>query len=254
MVKNNRILTLALILLLLTGVSLAWAAKDDLKVIESNIGQSERQRAEAKIAYSEPFDNTTDSFDPLNYTLGPEDIVEIEVLRHPEFGGIFPINLEGKIQLKFVGDIEVTGLTKKQLEEKLNVLLSKFVINPKVDVTITEYKSKVIYVLGEVAKPGKYYMKSESITVREAAVVAGLPTHSAAMRKCQLITPAEDGNVETKGVNLYEVLYGGDLDKNIDMHPGDVLYVPATVMAKVMRVINPVAAPIASGRGAVTGW
>ena len=252
MVRNS--LLIILVLALFIPTNLALAGKDDLKVVNPDINEVERQRAQEKIAYSEPLDNFTDSFDPLNYTLGPEDIIEVEVLRHPEFGGVYPINLEGKIQYKFVGDIEVTGLTKKELEEKLKVVLSKFIIKPKVSVTIVEYKSKVIYVLGEVSKPGKYYMKSESITVREAAVVAGLPTHAAAMRKCQLITPAEDGQVISKAVNLYEILYGGDLDKNIDMHPGDVLYVPSTVMAKVMRVINPVTQPIVAGRSAATGW
>ena len=145
-----------------------------------------------------------------------------------------------------MGDIEVTGLTKKKLEDKLSSLLSKYVISPKVDVTVTEYKSKVIYVLGEVGNPGKYYMKSEHISVRDAVVAAGLPTQAAAMRKCALITPSDNGDVQTRDVNIFEVLYGGDLAKNAVMSPGDVLYVPATVMAKLIRIINPVVAPVAT--------
>jgi len=57
-------------------------------------------------------------FDPLKYTLGPDDAVEISVMRHPEFSGVYPINKEGKLQYKFVGDIEVNDLTKAQLEQK----------------------------------------------------------------------------------------------------------------------------------------
>jgi polysaccharide export outer membrane protein len=216
----------------------------------------ELKAAEAKIAFAGPVDSSFDSFDPLNYTLGPEDVIQIDVQRHTEFSGVYPVDLEGKIQYKFVGDMEVTGLKKSELEEKIKKQISKYIINPEVSVTILDYKSKVIYVLGEVAKPGKYYMKSESISIREAVVVAGLPTYSAAMRKCRLITPTEKGKVKTKNVDVFAILYGGELNKNIDMKPGDVLYVPATVMAKVMRVINPVTAPItnaASGKSAATG-
>lgn len=179
-------------------------------------------------------------FDPTKYTLGPDDVVEIAVLRHPEFSGVYPISLEGKIQYKFVGDLEITGLTKKQLEDKIKEIISAYVIDPEVNVTILEFKSKVIYVLGEVGMPGKFYMRSESIPIREAVVQAGLPTLAAAMRRCLLVTPDKGGNPKTRTVDLYSVLYGGNLKKNIEMRPGEVLYVPATLMAKIVRVISPV--------------
>ncbi|MFA5156311.1 MAG: polysaccharide biosynthesis/export family protein [Candidatus Omnitrophota bacterium] len=198
--------------------------------------------------------NTPQSgFDPLRYTLGPDDIVEVSVMRHPEFSGIYPINLEGKLQYKFVGDIDVNGLTKKQLEDKLKEVVSVYVINPEINVAVVEYKSKVIYVLGEVAKPGKYYMRSETIPVREAVVQAGLPTLAAAMRKCRIITPDNNGNMKTRAVDLYAVLYGGNLKYNYDMRPGDVLYVPSTVMAKIVRIINPVTATVSGMSAAPEG-
>lgn len=180
----------------------------------------------------------------VKYTLGPDDVIEILVMRHPEFSGTFPINSEGKIQYKFVGDIGVRGLTKKQVEEKLVKILSNYVIEPEVNVTIAEFRSKFIFVLGEVGQPGKYYIKSETITVRDAVVTSGLPTTAAAMRKCSLITPDKSGRVKNKPVNIYEILYGGDLRRNIEMNPGDILYVPSTVMAKVIRVISPVATTV----------
>lgn len=198
----------------------------------------------------------------ITYTLGPEDIIEIFVQRHPEFSGTFPISNDGKIQYKFAGDIDANGLTKKELEEKIEKIISNYVINPEVNVTLLEYKSKVIYVLGEVTTPGKYYMKSDRITVREAVVSAGLPSVTAAMRRCRLITPAKNGKVKTRTVDLYTVLYGGDLRRNLEMQAGDVLYVPATIMAKVVRVISPVTATVgvssagpesaSTGREAVT--
>lgn len=199
---------------------------------------------------------STVGFDPLTYTLGPDDVVEISVMRHPEFTGVYPINQEGKLQYKFVGDIDVDGMTKQQLEAKLKEALSVYVNSPEVNVTVTEYRSKYFYVLGEVTAPGKYYMRAESIPVREAVFEAGLPTVAAAMRKCQLISPTAKGNPKVRAVDLYSVLYGGNLKKNSLMRPGDVLYVPSTIMAKVVRVINPVASTVgvaASGPESAAG-
>ena len=186
----------------------------------------------------------TGLFDPLKYTLGADDTVEISVMRHPEFSGIYIIDQEGKLQYKFVGDMDVRGLTKAQLEQKIKDALATYINSPEVNVTIIAYRSKVIYVLGEVSAPGKYYMRSETIPVREAVFEAGLPNASAAMRKCQLITPSAKGTPKVKNVNLYSILYGGNLKRNIDMHPGDVLYVPSTIMAKIIKVINPVASTV----------
>ncbi|MDD5574214.1 MAG: polysaccharide export protein, partial [Candidatus Omnitrophica bacterium] len=182
--------------------------------------------------------------EPTRYTLGPDDIIEIIVRRHSEFSGQYPINSEGKIQYKFVGDIEIRGLTKTEVKDRIAQILSRFIINPDVDVTIVEYRSKVIYVIGEVGAPGKYYMKADKISLREAVVQAGLPTLSAAMRRTQLVRPDKSGKPKEMTVDLYALLYEGKLNLDQEMFPGDVLVVPATLFAKIARIINPIAQPV----------
>jgi len=241
---------LSSIAVLSVGIAIiAWAEPEAPKVTETSKTIEIELPAEPTATIAAP----KAGFDPLVYTLGPDDAVEISVMRHPEFSGVYPINKEGKLQYKFVGDLDVNGLTKAQLEQKIREALSVYVNSPEVNVTITDYRSKVIYIIGEVAAPGKYYMQSEAITVREAVFQAGLPTASAAMRKCRLITPRVKGNAIVKSVDLYAVLYAGKLRKNINMHPGDVLYVPSTVMAKVIRVINPVASTVGLASQTTTG-
>lgn len=245
MEKNLKILLL--LVLFLAIASMSWAADattsptDELKVIEA--APETVTQPQEKLALEESIPNNK-YMDPLKYTLGPDDVIQIDVMRHPEFSGTFPVNLEGKIQIKFVGDIDVNGLTKAGLEDKLKKIISAYVMNPEVNVTINEYKSKVIYVIGEVGRPGKYYMRSDTISVREAVMEAGLPTLSAAMRRCRLITPDKSGRAKTQTVDVYSILYIGNLKKDLQMHAGDVLYVPSTMMAKVVRIINPVASTI----------
>jgi polysaccharide export outer membrane protein len=252
MEKTIKLTVLSLALFVFANLAVAAEeapTQDDLTIIKSLSGLSApvKSSQDSSLATAKAVDKSFEN--PIKYTLGPEDAVEIVVLRHPEFSGTYPINQEGIIQYKFVGDIEVTGLTKKELEEKITGIISAYVLNPEVNVTITQYRSKVIYVVGEVGAPGKYYMQSDTLPVREAVVNAGLPTLAAAMRRCRLITPNNAGNAVTKNVDLYTILYNGDLQNNLDMKPGDVLYVPATVMSKIVRIINPVTAPIASING-----
>lgn len=190
------------------------------------------------------------SDEAVKYTLGPDDVIMIDVRRHPEFSGEYTINSEGKIEYKFVGDIYVTGLTKNQLRERLTDILSAYIVSPEIDVRIMQYLSKVFYVVGEVNRPGKFYMKGNTITVREALIQAGLPNQSSATRKCRLITPDMKGKNKYVDVNAYELLYAGDLSCNLEMKPGDVLYVPSTVVAKIIRVISPATNAVAEAAGA----
>ena len=184
------------------------------------------------------------------YTLGPADVIEVDVVRHPEVSGQFIINQDGRIQYNFVGDVEIAGLTKAQAVDKLKEKLSTYVISPEMTMKIVGYNSKVVYVIGEVGRPGKIYMKGDEITVREALIQAGLPTLSAKSSHTLLLTPSETGKAKTRKVNAYDLLYKGDLKENLVMKSGDTLYVPPTAMAKVMRVIQPIAAPITTAAGA----
>lgn len=188
-----------------------------------------------------------------NYTLGVEDVIEIVVMRHPEVSGQYLINSEGKIQYEFIGDLQLSGLTKSQIADLVVKTLSTYIINPEVTVKILAYNSKVVYVIGEVGNPGKIYMRGDTITVREALIQAGLPLLSANTVDSKLVTPSDDGKPGQRKVNVHKLLIGGDLRQNFIMKPGDTLYVPPTLLAKAMRIIQPVAQPITKGAEAANG-
>jgi len=187
------------------------------------------------------------------YSLGASDVIEVKVMRHPEVSGEYPINKEGKIQYEFVGDIYLAGQTKDQAAETITGALSEYIVSPEVSVKITGYNSKVVYVVGEVFRPGKIYMRGDTITVREALMQAGLPRLSGVTKKSRLIKPSESGQPEKKNLNVYALLYEGDLRYNEIMEPGDVLHVPPTFLTKIMRAISPVTAPIGQAAGARVG-
>jgi len=183
------------------------------------------------------------------YTLGTNDVLTITVQRHPELSGKYTINTEGKIQFEFVGDILLSGMTKEQAGMVIIKRLGKYIIRPDVTVVISEYNSKLVYVVGEVGIPGKIYMRGDTITVRDALLAANLPQLTAATEKATLFTPSDSGKVILRKVNVYDLLYKGDLRQNYVMSPGDTLYLPATLWAKIARFINPVTQPISQAAG-----
>lgn len=178
-----------------------------------------------------------------SYTLGNEDILQITVRNQPEFSGQFVIGPDGKIQYTFVGDIEAAGLTRDQLKQRLIEELNRFVKVPEVSISITAYKSKNIYVLGEVTRPGQYPMKGDSISLRDAIIAAGLHTRDAALRRVYIIKLAEE-KVILRKVDLFALLYRGRMKYNLNLAPGDIIVVPSTVPSEINRALNTLLQPV----------
>lgn len=223
----------------------------------SNLGYSQNSNLEDQAISSNRDEESNDHLkgDRENnltskYRLGPNDLVFITVLRHPEVGGRYVLNSEGKIQFEFLGDIQLSGLTKEQAADFISQQLQKYVIKPEITVKILEYNSKIVYIIGEVGLPGKIFMRGDTITVREALLAAGLPQITAATKDAYFFTPSSNGRVSRKRVNVYNLLYKGDLRENYVMKPGDSLYLPPTLWAKIARVLNPITEPVSQTAGA----
>ncbi len=188
--------------------------------------------------------------DNVPYTLGKEDIVEIVVRNQPEFSGRFRIGPKGNIQYSFVGDVKAEGLNKDELKEELYKKLTKFVKNPELTVSIIGYNSKFVYILGEVGRPGKYPMRGDVISLRDAIVGAGLVTPNALLKKV-LIIKSDLESPQTKKINLYEILYKGKMKNNIDLVNSDIVVVPCSLYGKVTKGLSRILTPVSQVRSVV---
>ena len=178
-----------------------------------------------------------------SYTLGKDDVIEITVRNQPEFSGQFVVGPDGNIQYKFVGDVNAKGLTKEQLKDVITKKLESYVKVPEVSVAIVAYLSKYIYILGEVGKPGKYPMRGDTVSLRDAITAAGIPSYDAALRRVYVIKPDKDKPVYTK-VDLYNVLYKGMLEDDLTLTPGDLVVVPSTVPSEINKALTQLLSPI----------
>ena|SRR5580698_6187651 len=94
--------------------------------------------------------------DPNAYLIGPNDVLYIEVYKQPNFTRPVGVRPDGKITLPFVGDMQAAGLTPNKLRDQVKEALADKVIDPIVDVTVTQVNSQKYTISGEIGRPGTY--------------------------------------------------------------------------------------------------
>jgi polysaccharide export outer membrane protein len=162
----------------------------------------------------------TPAYSPSEYHLGVEDMVQISVWREPDLGIIAPVRPDGKISVPLAGDLEAAGRTARELQDEIAGRLSDRIASPVVSVVVKELNSPRIFVLGEVAKPGAYPIRTAT-TILQALAIAGGLTEFASKSGIVLLHP--DG---TRTVR-YEVDYDDAVKGTaIQLAPGDTVVVP----------------------------
>jgi polysaccharide biosynthesis/export protein len=186
----------------------------------------------------------------ISYVLGPDDVIRIDVDQHPEWSGDFIVKPSGKITVPDLGDIDVEDASTVKVEEILSEYMSKYIKNPKVKVNMVKYASQSIYVLGEVEKPGRYSTEGKELTIRDAVILAGLPTRFASISNVFIISPSRR-NPRKQVVNLYRILNRGELLRNVKLMPGDIVYVPQNLLGKINEFFGALLSPFTSARQAM---
>jgi len=179
------------------------------------------------------------------YTLGPGDVISINVRDHPEFSSFgVRVGFAGEVILPLTNEVVYAeGLSVEEVRMAIEEKIRAYIEQPFVSVFITEFNSKKFYVLGEIGA-GIYPIGATSIKLMDALYAAGLPSEGiAAMRRVQIITPHETDPIN-RWVNVYAILYKGRMEHNITIEPGTIIYVPTTIFTKFSRVIRQISVTI----------
>ncbi len=108
-----------------------------------------------------------------DYRVGPGDVLEVEVYDDPDLSGLVTVQHGGEISFPLLGDLGVNGLTVREVRETLTRLLAKdYLVDPQVTVRVKEHRSQWITLVGEIVRPGKYYLQG-SKTLLELLTEAG---------------------------------------------------------------------------------
>jgi len=157
-------------------------------------------------------------------TLGPGDQVKVTVFRNPDLTTETKVSEKGSIMFPLVGEVQLSGLTPEQAGHRIADALKrgKFVVNPEVTVAAMQSNSRQVSVLGNVNKPGRYPLDAATGKVTDLLALAGgiSPTGSDTIT---LVT-TRDGQATKQEIDLPAIV-AGDLSRNVELHPGDTIYV-----------------------------
>jgi len=159
------------------------------------------------------------------YKLHPGDKLVVGVYDDPK---LLPqemtVSPDGKISYPLVGELMVGGKSVGQIRTEMEARLKKYISDPIATVIVTEVKGNVVYVIGQVLKPGQLIM-NPTINVMQALSMAGGGNPYAKMDGIIVIrsTPAGQKILPFK---YGQVAAGKDLSQNVDLESGDVVVVP----------------------------
>lgn len=159
------------------------------------------------------------------YVLGPGDVIEVFVWRNPELSREVPVRPDGRISLPLAGELVATGKSVEELQGEIATALSQYVQMPNVTVSVKQIRSLVVFVLGNVTRPGPVQME-RSLTVLQAIAMAG-GLNEFANRKDIAIMRTDEFGVHQRWTFRYDDVVGGrNLETNVSLRAGDVIVVP----------------------------
>ncbi|MES1992962.1 MAG: polysaccharide export protein [Pseudomonadota bacterium] len=175
---------------------------------------------------------------PAAYLIGPQDVLNVLVWDHPELSnpmGNFQdiqsmgrlVREDGTIFFPYAGVLQVANKTVEEVRHDLEVKLKPFIQSPQVDVRVVGFRSKKVYVTGEVDKPGIVPLTDVPMTVMDAINTAGGFDKERADQRTAYLTR----NGERRVLDIL-ALYSSS-QGNLLLQDGDVLYVPNNTQNKV---------------------
>lgn len=200
---------------------------------------------------------TADSAAPYQYRVSPQDVLRVTVWDHPELtnpsgttselsGRV--VNADGNIYFPFVGSLKASGHSVQDIRQTISNSLNKFIKQPKVDVSVLQYRGQRVYVSGEVKSPGQVPVTDVPPEVTHVIASAGGFTPDADLSAVTVTR----GTTQVP-LNLQSLYYDGRLQSNIRLQHGDVVNVPERRQAKVFvtgEVLRPT--PVLMPRGEMT--
>lgn len=198
------------------------------------------------------------------YRIGPGDVLGVTVYDHPELTSSFippttvadpasiapapgfVVSETGQLSFPYVGLFKAEGMTAQEVEDHLRTRLARVYKDPQVSVRVQAFRSKRVFVEGEVRVPGLQVFTDIPMTLPEAISRAGgiLPTGD---RSSVMLTRGKTSTVVDM-VGMAEV--GAD-PTGIPLKNGDIIYVRNREERKVIvagEVLRPSAVLMRNGR------
>jgi len=272
---NRLSLMISLVVVAVSVPSFGQGVPQDPKLVQQNAQTAEvlNQRLEQLRLSLTPRDSSGRSED---YSIGPEDLLEISVFEAPELNRSVRVSAGGEISLTLLGPVQAAGLNPRQLEFVLQELLRRsYMRDPHVGVFVREMQSHAVSVFGAVRKPGVVQIRGPRSLVEILSMAEGLaedagdtvlvirgggldrrgavspasessvtvnpaPAETTADAPAVSSTTTPAGSLVSLEIDLKQLLDSADPQANVPVYPGDLVKVSR---AGVVYVVGEVRKP-----------
>jgi polysaccharide biosynthesis/export protein len=169
------------------------------------------------------------------YRVMRTDVLVLTFPLSPEFNQTITIEPDGYVNLLGAGSVYIQEMTVPEVIEALKKAYSKILRDPVIDVDLKDFQKPFFLVLGQVGKPGQYDLRYDT-TVSQAIAIAGSFT---AESKTQvfLFHRVSPGWVEVKKLSLKNMLHGKNVNEDLHLQPGDMIYVPVNFISNFKKYV-----------------
>jgi polysaccharide export outer membrane protein len=185
-----------------------------------------------------------------SYILGGGDEMVIRALDVEEFGALpVRVDMEGNIKVPLIGRLHAAGLTVEELETAIRQKLKVYVVDPDIIVTVSNFRSQPVMVLGAVTTPGVHQLEGRKTLFEVISEVGGVRadagytiklTRQKQWGRIPLAGCTEDqtGQYYVAEVSVKSVMEAKDPQENVLIKPNDVITVPKGQIVYVIGAVK----------------
>jgi polysaccharide biosynthesis/export protein len=191
--------------------------------------------------------------EPSLYIVGPSDTLAVTVYEQPQLSGKYMVQPDGTFAFPLLGRLKVGGLSVQAIENDVRERLARgYLKNPQVSVTVDQYRSQQIFIIGEVRQPGNLQFTG-TMTLIEALGRVGSITEQAGLEAlivrqsagaqppdaAEALKRAQEAKDDTSVIRVnLQTLQNGALSENVPLRGGDTVFVPRGESVYVSGHVN----------------
>lgn len=174
-----------------------------------------------------------------DYQIGAGDVLKITIYDHPDLTTIARVDNEGTILFPLAGRIRVGGLTTASASQSIAATLGEdYIVNPQASVFVEEFRSKKVFIIGEVTRPGLYELSGPTTLLELVSKAGGLTRGAGRIATIRRTEP--NGNAPEKSfeVNITDLLLAGAGSVDIPLIDGDSVSIAKAAVIYVTGQVN----------------
>jgi polysaccharide biosynthesis/export protein len=181
---------------------------------------------------SKPFRDRT-------YRLVVGDMLGTRCYFNPQLDEEVQVRPDGNVSLSLIGELKAAGRTAAELSADITKAYSAYFLKATAVVIVRQFNGHRVFTAGEVKQPGQFSLVTSARTVLESIAASGGATSEATLHKVVLVRKLPNQNQPLVAeLDVARALSGEDPSQDVQLMPGDYVYVPRSGMAELNLVMH----------------